>query len=452
MNGPWNDGPVERALVYGLGLSGRAAARFLTARGVAVVGVDEKPANRLDLGELAGKVELAPADGWPGDVDLVVVSPGVPMDRPLVAEARRRGVPVIAEVELAFPFLNGPVVAITGSNGKSTTTAMTGDMVRAAGLPVEVCGNIGEPLADKVDGPPGRVFVVELSSFQIEGIATFRPKAAALLNISEDHLDRYGSLQAYADAKRRLFRDQEGTDVAVLNADDAETLRLDTRARRRLFSRLKPVADGCHATADGRVIEVSGGEETLLFQASDVPLAGVQNLENAMAAALLARAVGAEPAAIRAALQAFQGLLHRLQKVGERAGVAFYDDSKGTNPGATMKAIEGFADGTVHLILGGRNKDADLATLTPMVRRKARRAYLIGEAADGFAAVLDGAVPFERAETLDRAVRSAAAQARPGEAVVLSPACASFDQFRNFNHRGDVFQDLVRGLLGAPHG
>jgi UDP-N-acetylmuramoylalanine--D-glutamate ligase len=452
MNGPWTpSGRLERVLVYGLGLSGRAAARFLAARGVIVVGVDEKPADRLDLGDLAGRIELAAADGWPGDVDLVVVSPGVPMDRPLLARARRRGVPVIAEVELAFPFLNGPVVAITGSNGKSTTTAMTGDMVRAAGLTAEVCGNFGEPLVDKVDGAPGRVFVVELSSFQIEGIATFKPKAAALLNLSEDHLDRYGSLQAYADAKRRLFRDQDAADVAVLNADDPETLRLDTRAHRRLFSRLKPVEDGCHATEDGRVIEVSGGEETLLFHATDVPLAGVQNLENAMAAALLARAAGAGPAAIRAALRAFQGLPHRLQKVGESNGVSFYDDSKGTNPGATMKAIEGFADGTVHLILGGRNKDADLATLTPMVRRKARRAYLIGEAAEDFAAALDG-VPFERSETLDRAVRSAAAQARPGEAVVLSPACASFDQFRNFNHRGDVFQDLVRNLLGAPHG
>jgi UDP-N-acetylmuramoylalanine--D-glutamate ligase len=455
MNGPWSNGPVERALVYGLGLSGRAAARFLAARGVAVVGVDEKP---VDLGDLAGRIELAAADGWPGEVDLVVVSPGVPMDRPLLAEARRRGVPVIAEVELAFPFLNGPVVAITGSNGKSTTTAMTGDMVRAAGLEVEVCGNIGEPLVDKVEGAPGRIFVVELSSFQIEGIVTFKPKAAALLNLSEDHLDRYGSLQAYADAKRRLFRDQDGTDVAVLNADDAETLRLETCAHRRLFSRNQGVVDGCYATADGRVIEVSGGEEIDLFHASDVPLAGVQNLENAMAAALLARAVGVEPAAIRAALQSFQGLPHRLQKVGESNGVTFYDDSKGTNPGATMKAIEGFADGTVHLILGGRNKDADLATLTPMVRRKARRAYLIGEAAEDFVAALGGAVPFERAETLDRALRSAAARALPGEAVVLSPACASFDQFRNFNHRGDVFQDLVRDVLsgkageGAPHG
>jgi UDP-N-acetylmuramoylalanine--D-glutamate ligase len=449
MNGPWRNDPLERVLVYGLGLSGRAAARFLLARGAGVVGVDEKPADQLDLGDIAGRIELAAPSALPENLDLVVVSPGVPMDRPLLTEARRRGVPVIAEVELAFPFLNGLVVAITGSNGKSTTTAMTGDMVRAGGLQAEVCGNIGEPLVDKVEGTPGRVFVVELSSFQIEGIVTFKPKAAALLNLSEDHLDRYGSLQAYADAKRRLFRDQDGEDIAVLNADDPETLRLETRAHRRLFSRNGRVVDGCYADADGRVIEVSpGSHDRELYQASDVPLAGVQNLENAMAAALLARAVGVEPAAIRAALRAFQGLPHRLQKVGERQGVTFYDDSKGTNPGATMKAIEGFADGTVHLILGGRNKDADLATLTPMVRRKARRAYLIGEAAEDFAASLDGAVPIERSESLDRAVRSAAEQARPGEAVVLSPACASFDQFRNFNHRGDVFQDLVRGLGG----
>jgi UDP-N-acetylmuramoylalanine--D-glutamate ligase len=449
MNGPWSNGRLERVMVYGLGLSGRAAARFLLARGAGVVGVDEKPAEKLDLGDLAGRIELAAPSALPENLDLVVVSPGVPMDRPLLAEARRRGVPLIAEVELAFPFLNGPVVAITGSNGKSTTTAMAGDMARAGGLQAEVCGNIGEPLVDKVEGAPGRVFVVELSSFQIEGIATFKPKAAALLNLSEDHLDRYGSLQAYADAKRRLFRDQDGADIAVLNADDPETLRLETRAHRRLFSRNGRVVDGCYADADGRVIEVSpGSHDRELFHASDVPLAGVQNLENAMAAALLARAVGVEPAAIREALRAFQGLPHRLQKVGERQGVTFYDDSKGTNPGATMKAIEGFADGTVHLILGGRNKDADLAILTPMVRRKARRAYLIGEAAEDFAASLDGAVPIERSESLDRAVRSAAEQALPGEAVVLSPACASFDQFRNFNHRGDVFQDLVRGLGG----
>lgn len=451
MNGPWtSSGRFERVLVYGLGLSGRAAARLLLARGATVLAVDDKAVD-------AGDLEIEIVSALPAGIDLVVVSPGVPLDKPILEEARRRGVPVIAEVELAFPFLDGPVIAVTGSNGKSTTTAMAVAMVRAAGLPVEMCGNIGEPLADKVEGPPGRVFVVELSSFQIEGIVTLKPKAAALLNLAEDHLDRYGSMAAYSDAKRRLFRDMDEDGVAVLNADDAETLRTPTRARRRLFSRLSKVEDGCYAGENGVVLEaVPGATDIELFHAADVPLAGVQNLENAMAAALLARAVGVQPAAIVTALRGFTGLPHRLEKVGERDGVTFYDDSKGTNPGATMKAIEGFADGTVHLILGGRNKDADLAALTPMIRRKARRAYLIGEAAEEFAAALDGAVPFERSETLDRAVRSAAGQARQGEAVVLSPACASFDQFRNFNHRGDVFQELARAVIseraGGPHG
>ncbi|MFY9822031.1 MAG: UDP-N-acetylmuramoyl-L-alanine--D-glutamate ligase [Thermoanaerobaculia bacterium] len=457
MNGPWTpSGRFERVLVYGLGLSGRAAVRLLLAHGATVLVTDDKAVD-------AGDLEIEIVSALPTEIDLVVVSPGVPLDKPLLEEARTKGVPVIAEVELAFPFLDGPVIAITGSNGKSTTTAMTAAMVRAAGLPVEMCGNIGEPLAGKVDGPPGRVFVVELSSFQIEGIVTLKPKAAALLNLAEDHLDRYGSMAAYADAKRRLFRDMDEDGVAVLNADDPETLRTPTRARRRLFSRLAPVTDGCFSTAEGNVVEVApGAPDVDLFHASDVPLAGVQNLENAMAAALLARAVGVGPVAIAAALRGFTGLPHRLERVGERDGVAFYDDSKGTNPGATMKAIEGFADGTVHLILGGRNKNADLAALTPMVRRKARRAYLIGEAAEEFAAALEGAVPFERSETLDRAVRSAAAQARRGEAVVLSPACASFDQFKSFNHRGDVFQELARAILkmpsetseisGGPHG
>ncbi|HEV7507243.1 MAG TPA: UDP-N-acetylmuramoyl-L-alanine--D-glutamate ligase [Thermoanaerobaculia bacterium] len=451
MNGPWGNHRYRRVLVYGLGLSGRAAARLLLAHGATVLAVDDKA---VDAEDLTGRIEVLLDGKLPAEIDLVVVSPGVPLDKPILEEARRRDIPVIAEVELSFPFLDGHVVAITGSNGKSTTTAMAVAMVRAAGLPVEMCGNIGEPLAGKVEGPAGRVFVVELSSFQIEGIVTLKPKAAALLNLAEDHLDRYGSMAAYADAKRRLFRTMDEDGIAVFNADDPETLRTPTRARRRAFSRLSKVADGCFAREDGTVIEVApGAPDVDLFHAADVPLAGVQNLENAMAAALLARAMGVSPAAIVTALRGFTGLPHRLEKVGERDGVTFYDDSKGTNPGATMKAIEGFDDGTVHLILGGRNKDADLATLTPMIARKACRAYLIGEAAEEFAAALEGAVPFERSETLDRAVRSAAGQARRGEAVVLSPACASFDQFRNFNHRGDVFQELARAAIaGGPHG
>ncbi|HEX7183990.1 MAG TPA: UDP-N-acetylmuramoyl-L-alanine--D-glutamate ligase [Thermoanaerobaculia bacterium] len=461
MRAPWGSGRFERVLVYGLGMSGRAAARLLLSRGVSVAAVDARPEDKLDLAGLSStdKAQLeviagAEPERLPeGKFDAVVVSPGVPMDRPLLEEARRRGIPVIAEVELAFPLLNGPIVAITGSNGKSTTTALTGAMLRAAGLPVEVCGNIGEPLAGLIDGPPGRVFVVELSSFQIEGIVTFKPRAAALLNLAEDHLDRYASMAEYAAAKKRLFRDQDAEGIAVLNADDPEAADVETAARKRHFSRLGQVKDGCWADADGRVVEVTPDEPDVeLFHASDVPLAGVQNLENAMAAALLARAIGAEPAEIRAGLRGFRGLPHRMQRVGERGGVAFYDDSKGTNPAATAKSLEGFADGTVHLILGGRNKGADLGVLTPIVRAKARKVYLIGEAADEFAQALGGAVPSERSETMDVAVRSAAGNARPGESVVLSPACASFDQFRNFVHRGESFQALVRGLLQEKGG
>jgi UDP-N-acetylmuramoylalanine--D-glutamate ligase len=454
MRVPWNGGRFDRVLVYGLGLSGRAAARLLLARGVEVAAVDSKPADQLDLGDLAGRVEVLTGEPreLPAEVDGVVVSPGVPMDRPLLEDARRFRVPVIAEVELAFPFLNGPVVAITGSNGKSTTTALTGAMLRAAGFQVEVCGNIGVPLSDVVDGPEGRVFVVELSSFQIEGLITFKPRAAALLNLAEDHLDRYGSMDAYAAAKKRLFRDQGAEDIAVLNADDPEVARFEPPSRRRLFSRRGPVADGCWAGEDGRVTEAAPGAEPVeLFHASDVPLAGVQNLENAMAAALLARAAGADPAGLREGLRGFTGLPHRMQRAGERGGVVWYDDSKGTNPAATLKSLEGFADGTVHLILGGRNKGADLASLRPVVERKARRVYLIGESAGEFERALAG-LPTEVSGTLDRAVRSAAGEAREGEAVVLSPACASFDQFKNFMHRGQVFQGLVQEVTGGPNG
>jgi len=457
MKVPWGKGRFERVLVYGLGMSGRAAAKMLLERGVSVVAVDSK--TDVDVSDFSGKFELWPG-GEPselpppaGGLDAVIVSPGVPMDKPLLIDARRKGVPVIAEVELAAPFLNGPVVAITGSNGKSTTTALAGAMLKAAGHKVEVCGNIGDPLAGKIEGPVGRVFVVELSSFQIEGIVTLKPRAAALLNIAEDHLDRYGSMAEYAAAKKRLFLNQDAAGIAVLNADDPDTGEVETQARKRFFSRRGRVEDGCYCR-NGRVIEVTPGEPDVdLFLASDVPLAGVQNLENAMAAALLARAIGAEPAELRVGLAGFKGLPHRMERVGEKDGVTWYNDSKGTNPAATAKSLEGFEDGKVHLILGGRNKGADLGALAPIIGQKVRRAYLIGEAAGDFARALEGVVPLEHSGTMERAVRSAAKAAKAGEAVVLSPACASFDQFRNFVHRGEVFQTLVREVLqGGPDG
>ena len=462
MNVPWGSGRFAQVLVYGLGLSGRAAADFLLSRGVAVRGIDGRGA--AAAGDLMGRTgftlwPVEPADRSASTaaldgVDGVIVSPGVPPDRPLFSAAAAAGIVVLAEVELAFPFLNGPVVAITGTNGKSTTTALTGALLEAAGFPVEICGNIGEPLCGKVEGPPGRVFVVELSSFQIEGLTTFRPRAAAHLNLTEDHLDRYGSLSAYAAAKARLFALLASDAVAVLNADDPLVAATATRARRRFFSRQAEVTDGCFVSPAGTVLEVAPGHAPLpLFAPDDVPLAGLQNLENAMAAALLARAFGAAPQLMRDGLRGFQGLPHRLARVGEAGGVLWFNDSKGTNPAATSKSLEGFADGSVHLILGGRNKGADLASLGPVVRQKARRIYLIGEAADEFATALAGAAEIERSGTLDRAVRDAAAAAKSGEAVVLSPACASFDQFRNFAHRGECFENLVRDVvLGSGGG
>ena len=454
MKVPWQgNGEWRRALVYGLGVSGCAASRLLRSRGVEVVGVDHRPRAELELGELERdpgvefRLGSDPPELPPG-VDGVVVSPGVPLDRPLLKGARAAGLPVVAEVELGFLFANGPVIGITGSNGKSTTTALTGALLEASGYRVEVCGNIGRPLSACVEGEAGRIFVTELSSFQLEAIDTFRPRAAALLNLSADHLDRHRDLDLYVAAKRALFRNQRESDVAVLNADDCRVVVVAVSARRRYFSRQRPVEDGCYLDGDSVVEVVPGGPVAEIFRRSDLALSGPHNLENAMAAALLSRALGAGPEGMRPALSAFAGLPHRLERVLQRAGVGWFDDSKATNVAATAKSLEAFPEGTVHLILGGRGKGGNPAALAPMLRRTVRRIYLIGEAAEEFYEVLGEVVPSEISGDLERAVASAAAHARPGEAVVLSPACASFDQYRNFVERGHHFQSLVRALDG----
>jgi len=325
-----------------------------------------------------------------------------------------------------------------------------------------VCGNIGEPLSAQVPavrasrqtGAGEPVYVVELSSFQLSTIDRFRPRAAAFLNLAADHLDRHGTLEGYAAAKRRVFENQTADDVAVLNADDPIVRETAVAARKRFFTRQGEVADGCFARG-GVVVERRGADNTEieLFAASDVPLAGAHNLANAMAAALLARVLGAAPEALRRALASFRGLPHRMERVAEHRGVTWYDDSKGTNPAATLGCLEGLPDGTVHLILGGRNKGNDFSVLAPMVEHKARRVYLIGEAAGEIERALSGgAVPLSRSETLERAVAEAAAEAGSGDVVLLSPACASFDQFRDFNQRGDAFQRLVRLTVGGAVG
>ncbi|MDA8016241.1 MAG: UDP-N-acetylmuramoyl-L-alanine--D-glutamate ligase [Thermoanaerobaculia bacterium] len=462
---PWTDSPWRRVVVYGLGLSGRAAASWLLARNIQVVAFDQRtqeeiakdpsfdslrrePGLRLELGL---EPQTLPQDlDWNG-VDALILSPGVPADRPLVEDARVTGVPVLAEVELAFPFLRGTVLAITGSNGKSTTTALAAAMLQGADRNAVACGNIGEPVISLVDAPGQRTFVVELSSFQLESVELFHPLAAALLNVAADHLDRYDSLDDYRRAKLNVFRRQRHGDVAILNADDPSALAAapELRARCRFFSRRGPVADGCFLQ-DGKILESAPDLETprVLFEADDVPLPGVHQLENAMAAALLALAAGAEPDRLVRGLRSFHGLPHRLETVATLDDVAYYDDSKGTNPAAVVKSLEGFADGAVHLIVGGRFKGGDLGELTDMAHRKVARAYLIGESAERFARCFSEqrAVPYEIASTLDVAVQRAAAQAQPGQAVVLSPACSSFDQFANFAERGKLFQQYVRAL------
>lgn len=454
---PWSNGEWRKALVYGLGASGSSAARLLNRQGVEVVAVDRRERDQLDLGELdrTAGVELQLGSEpmtLPAGVDGIVVSPGVPVDRPLLTSARAAGVPVIGEIELASIFLDGEILAITGSNGKSTTTALTGALLESAGFDVEVCGNIGVPLSSRLDGPPGRVFVVEVSSFQLESVATLHPRVAALLNLSPDHLDRHGSFQRYLEAKTRIFARQTPIDIAVLNADDPWVRDVGVVARRRQFSRRAVPADGCYVDGE-TVVEVDpNGGSLELFECGEVPLVGDHNLENAMAAALMARSIGAGSEGFASALSEFRGLPHRMELVAEIDGVSWLNDSKGTNVGATLKSLAGFDERTVHLILGGRAKGADLSALAGEVARKASRVYLIGEAAESIGSILLPGVAHEYSGDLEHAVRSAAARALEGETVLLSPACASFDQYDSFAHRGEHFRDLVQSLLGGQNG
>lgn len=453
MRVPWTATEWRRVVVYGLGASGMAATRLLRSQAVGVVGMDTRTMGQLELGELTNDAGLELLLGeepsqLPAGIDGVVTSPGVPPERPLLVAARERGLPVVSEVELAFQFVDGEIIGITGSNGKSTTTLMTGELLKAAGMDVEVCGNIGVPLSARVEGAPGRIFVTELSSFQLESVDTFHPRVAALLNFSIDHLDWHGDGESYFAAKKRLFRNQQPTDIAVLNADDDRASNVAVEARRRFFSSSGPVQDGCYLDGD-IVVEVDprSGRQPL-FKRSDVALPGPHNLENAMAAALVSLAVGADPAVIPQTLAGFRGLPHRLEWVCERRGVTWFDDSKATNFAATARSLEGFEDGSVHLLLGGRNKGGDPAELAEVVQRKVRRIYLVGEAAEEIASALGAKVEMVVAGTLRSAVDDAQQVALAGETVLLSPACASFDQYRDFADRGDQFQQLVRSLNG----
>ncbi len=438
----------SRVLVVGLGRSGLAAARLAAAGGAEVWATDLRPA-----AELAGALaELPPGSrtflgGHPedclGGVDLVVVSPGVAAESSLLAAARRRGIALSAEIEFAWRHRpEAPLAAITGSNGKSTVTELVAELLRAAGQAVAAGGNLGTAASQLVLDGGWDSWVLEVSSFQAELLSALAPRVAVFLNLSQDHLERHASLDAYLAAKRRLFAFQGAADVAVLNADDPAAAATAGAARRRFFS-LSGAADAW--LADGRLM--LDGEP--LLAASELRLAGLHNVANGLAAALAAQALGAPRPALAAGLAGFAGLAHRHRTVHVAGGVAWIDDSKATNVGATLAALGGYPEGSVHLILGGQAKGQDFSPLAAEVRRAVARLYLIGVDGEAIGAALAGTAPAESCGTLAEAVRRARQLATSGQCVLLAPACASFDQFANYGERGDRFAELARGEAAA---
>jgi len=422
--------------------SGIAAVELLIDQGARVIAVDQTPGADSRLKELGMVVQPQVPVSFEG-ADLVVLSPGVPADLDLLEPIRRRGVQVVGDLELASWFLQGEVIGITGSNGKTTTTAMTGHILAASGIPVQVGGNIGTPPASMVKtSHPGQWNVLELSSFQLETISTFRAHIGAALNVTPDHLDRHYTFEKYAAAKARLFENQRSGDFAVLNADNAVTRGYAQRtiAKPMFFSSTGTVESG--ACLDGDQILLQGRPFVLV---NEIPLRGIHNVENAMAAAIMAHLAGASHEQIRSAVMSFPGVEHRLEFVRELDGVAWYNDSKATNVDATLKALAAF-EGGLWVILGGKDKNSDYHPLAAVLKEKAREVLLIGAAADKIENHLHGEVSTVKCGTLEAAVLHAHTSARSGDTVLLAPACASFDQFENFEHRGREFKRLVNGL------
>jgi UDP-N-acetylmuramoylalanine--D-glutamate ligase len=448
----------KRVLVVGLGKSGVASALFLKARGARVTVSDAKPPDQLgdEIPQLLDH-GITVETGGHGErtfqgQDLIVVSPGVPVNAASLVQARALGEPVIGEIELAAQFLSGPIVAITGSNGKTTTTTLVGEILATSGVPTLVGGNIGTAAISLVEQATSEtVVVLEVSSFQLETIQTFRPKVAVILNITPDHLDRHRTFAAYTDAKARIFENQQAGDFAIVNADDqaSEALAGRTHAQVFRFSRNKQVEQGAYVDKEQIVFRSSSGIQTLM-PVSEIPLKGTHNLENVLAAVCVGILMGCKPENIRNAVRNFKAVEHRLEYVASINGVEYYNDSKATNVDATIKALESFPS-NIHLILGGKDKGSDYTLLNDLLRTRVKRAYTIGAAAGKIESQIKGTTEIIRAETLERAVKNAATSAQAGDVVLLAPACASFDQFQNYEHRGRIFKELVHALTGPPN-
>jgi UDP-N-acetylmuramoylalanine--D-glutamate ligase len=381
--------------------------------------------------------------------DLIVPSPGVPAALPGLLAARGAKIPIWSEIELASHFLRGKLIAVTGSNGKTTTTTLIGHILAGAGIPTIVAGNIGTPLISRVDDSgDDTITVAEVSSFQLEWIASFRPNVSVVLNVTPDHLDRHASFEEYGRAKLRIFENQTEHDWAVVNADDPVLARQSPkRAHLCGFSRTRDLPIGTYLR-DGQVLFRDDRGETLLLHRSDIGLRGEHNVENVLAAASAAWLIGVPAAAIAAGVRSFPGVEHRLEFVADLGGVQFFNDSKATNVDATLKALDAFSGG-LFVILGGKDKGSDYTPLIEPLQQRARLVLLIGAAAEKIQAQIGAGVPTLHAGTLDRAVALASERARPGDTVLLAPACASFDQFENYEHRGRVFKQLVRAREAA---
>ena len=442
----------KRVLVVGLARTGVATALFCAAHGARVTATDSQPAERLtDTLKKLQAAGIACETGAHAEEtflaqDLIVVSPGVPADSTPLLAARAKGITIWSEVELASRFLRGKLIGITGANGKTTTTSLVAHILRSAGFSTILAGNIGTPLIACVDDSRDDTWTVaELSSFQLELTDKFRPDIAAFLNLSPDHLDRHHTMEAYGAAKAKIFANQSADDFAVLNADDAATLPHAPKTPAVYwFSRKKTVEQGAFLRDDAVMIRRDGQEQSIV-PVEDIPLVGAHNLENVLAAVTITLLTGARAGAVASAVKTFAGVEHRLEFVAKVRGVPYYNDSKATNVDATQKALESF-DGRVIVILGGKDKDSDYRTLRKELRHRASRALLIGAAAEKIASQIAGSVAMEMVGTLERAVGRAEQIARPGDTVLLAPACSSFDQFENYEHRGRVFKDLVHKL------
>ncbi len=442
----------KRVLVVGLARTGVATSLFCAARGAAVTATDSRTENEIGA-EIAKLREAAVTLELGGHQEktflaqeLIIPSPGVPADALLLQSARAKGITIWSEIELAYRFLKGRLIGITGSNGKTTTTSLVDHILKGAGYSTILAGNIGTPLIARVDASrDDTITVLELSSFQLELIETFRPNIGVFLNLTADHLDRHHTTGAYGAAKARLFENQTEEDSAVLNADDsATTPYAPSRPQVYWFSRKQRVAQGAYLRG-GEIIFRRNGREEAVLKRDDIALPGAHNLDNVLAAVAVACIAGAGAGAIAKGVRSFAGVEHRLELVAEIGGVRYYNDSKATNADATLKALDAFS-GRILVILGGKDKGSDYSELQKPLREKAILALLVGAAAEKIEKQIAGNVAVEHAGTIERAVEIASHAAQPGDIVLLAPACASFDQFQNFEHRGHVFKELVRQL------